>query len=227
MEICGHPKEVWNRSETVWNCRKAAISADPTFVWKFVDVPKRSETGLKQVWNRRKAAISADPTFVWKFVDVPKRSESRKAAISADPTFVWKFLDVPKRSETGLKPSETVGKQLYPLILHCMEICGRPKGVWNRSETVWNCRKAAISADPTFVWKFVDVPKRSETGLKAAISADPTFVWKFVDIPERSETGLKPSETVGKQLYPLILPLYGNLWTSQRGLKQVWNRLKL
>ena len=162
MEICGRPKEVWNRSETVWNCRKAAISADPTFVWKFVDIPRRSETGLK--------------------------------------------------------PSETVGKLLYPLILHlygnlwtsqrglkqvwnrlklqessyirwsyiCMEICGRPKEVWNRSETVWNCRKAAISADPTFVWKFVDVPKRSETGLK-------------------------PSETIGKQLYPLILHLYGNL----------------
>ena len=201
MEICGRPKEVWNRSETVWNCRKAAISADHTFVWKFVDIPKRSETGLK--------------------------------------------------------PSETVGKQLYPLILHlygnlwtsqrglkqvwnrlklwessyirwpyiCMEICGHPKEVWNRSETIWNCRKAAISADPTFVWKF-----RSETVWncrKAAISADPTFVWKFVGIPKRSETGLKPSETVGKQLYPLILHLYGNLWTSQRGLKQVWNRLKL
>ena len=41
--------------------------------------------------------------------------------------------------------------------------------------------------------------------------ADPTFVWKFVDVPKRSETGLKPSETVGKQLYPLILHLYGNL----------------
>ena len=27
-------------------------------------------------------------------------------------------MDVPKRSETGLKPPETVGKQLYPLILH-------------------------------------------------------------------------------------------------------------
>ena len=50
---------------------------------------------------------------------------------------------------------------------------------------------------------------------------------KFVDVPKRSETGLKPSETVGKQLYPLILHLYGNLWTSQRGLKQAWNRLKL
>ena len=31
-----------------------------------------------------------------------------------------------------------------------------------------------------------------------------------MDIPKRSETGLKPSETVGKQLYPLILHLYGN-----------------
>ena len=51
------------------------------------------------------------------------------------------------------------------------------------------------------------------------MSADPTFVWKFVDVPKRSETGLKPSETVGKQLHPLILRLYGNLWTSQRGLK--------
>ena len=74
----------------------------------------------------------------------------------------------------------------------------------------------------------MDIPKRSETGLKpsencrkAAISTDPTFVWKFVDIPKRSETGLKPSETVGKQLYPLILHVYANLWTSQRGLKQV------
>ena len=52
-------------------------------------------------------------------------------------------MDIPKRSETGLKPSETVGKQLYPLILHLY----------------------AISADPTFVWKFAGVPKRSETGL--------------------------------------------------------------
>ena len=74
----------------------------------------------------------------------------------------------------------------------------------------------------------MDIPKGSETGLKpsencgtAAISTDPTFVWKFVDIPKRSETGLKPSETFGKQLYPLILHLCGNLWTSQRGLKQV------
>ena len=31
-----------------------------------------------------------------------------------------------------------------------------------------------------------------------------------MDIPKRLETGLKPSETVGKQLYPLILHLYGN-----------------
>ena len=53
------------------------------------------------------------------------------------------------------------------------------------------------------------------------MSADPTFVWKFVGIQKRSETGLRPSETVGKQLYPLILHLYGNLRTSQRGLKQV------
>ena len=57
------------------------------------------------------------------------------------------------------------------------------------------------------------------------MSADPTFVWKFVGIPKRSETGLKPSETVGKQLYPLILHLYGNLWTSQRGLKTVGKQL--
>ena len=42
------------------------------------------------------------------------------------------------------------------------------------------------------------------------MSADSTFVRNFVDIPKRSETGLKPSETVGKQLYPLILHLYGN-----------------
>ena len=71
----------------------------------------------------------------------------------------------------------------------------------------------------------MDVPKRSETGLKPSEIVGkqlyPTFVWKLVDIPKRSETGLKPSETVGKQLYPLILHLYGNLWTSQRGLKQV------
>ena len=50
--------------------------------------------------------------------------------MSADPTFVWNVVDIPKRSETGLKPSETVGKQLYPLILYiCMEICGHPKEV--------------------------------------------------------------------------------------------------
>ena len=147
MEIAGQPKEVWNRSETVWNCRKAAISADPIFIWK--------------------------------------------------------LLASPKRFETGLKPSETVGKQLYLLILHIyMEIAGQPKEVWNRSETVWNCRKAAVSADPTFIWKLLASPKRSETGLK-------------------------PSETVGKQLCLLILHLYGNCWPAQRGLKQVWNRLKL
>ena len=188
MEICGHPKEVWNRSETVWNCRKAAISADPTFVWKFVDIPKRSETGLK--------------------------------------------------------PSETVGKQLYPLILHLYE------NLWTSQrglKQVWNCRKAAISTDPTFVWKFVDNPKRFETGLKPSetvgkqlSSTVPYYkvLLQYYSVlqsttpvlfrtTKRSETGLKPSETVGKQLYPLILHLYGNLWTSQRGLKQVWNRLKL
>ena len=53
--------------------------------------------------------------------------------------------------------------------------------------------------------------KPSENRRKAAISADPTFVWKFVGVPKGSETGLKPFETVGKQLYPLILHLYGNL----------------
>ena len=55
----------------------------------------------------------------------------------------------------------------------------------------------------------MDAPKRSETGRKAAVSADPTFIWKFADIPNRFETGLKPIETVGKQLYLLILHLYG------------------
>ena len=50
------------------------------------------------------------------------------------------------------------------------------------------------------------------------MSADPTFIWKFLDVPKRSETGLKPSEIVGKQLYPLILHFYGNLWTSQRSV---------
>ena len=56
-------------------------------------------------------------------------------------------MDSPKRSETGLKLSETVGKQLYLLVLHYS-------------------RKAAISAGPTFKRKVVDSPKRSETGLK-------------------------------------------------------------
>ena len=65
-----------------------------------MDIPKRSETGLKPSETVRKAAISADPTFVWKFVGVPKRSET-----SLKPSeIVWKFVDVPKRSETGLKP---------------------------------------------------------------------------------------------------------------------------
>ena len=197
MEIAGQPKEVWNRSETVWNCRKAAIFADPTFIWK--------------------------------------------------------LLAGPKRSETGLKPSETVGKQLYLLILHLYGNCWpAQRGL----KQVWNCRKAAISADPTFIWKLLASPKRFETGLKpsvyllilhlygncwpaqrglkqvwncrkAAMSADPTFIWKLLASPKRSETGLKPSETVGKQLYLLILHLYGNCWPAKRGLKQVWNRLKL
>ena len=171
MEICGHPKEVWNRSETVWNCRKAAISADPTFVWIFVDVPKRSETGLKPSETAGKLPY---PLILHLYGNLWASQRGlkqvwncRKAAISADPTFVWKFVDIPKRSETGLKPSETVGKQLYIRWSYiCMEICGHPKEAWNRSETVWNCRKAAIPTDPTFVWKFVDIPKRSETGLK-------------------------------------------------------------
>ena len=56
--------------------------------------------------------------------------------------------------------------------------------------------------------------------------ADPTFGWKLVGVRKGSETGLKPSETVGRQLYPLILHLYGNLWTSQRGLKPSETGLK-
>ena len=168
-------------------------------------VPKRSETGLKPsetVGKQLYPLILHLYGSLWTSKRGLKQVwNRRKAAISADPTFVWKFVDVPKRFETGLKPSETVGSYIRWSYI-CMEICRRPKEVWNRSETVWNCRKAAISADPTFVWEFVGIPKRSETGLKA-------------------------SETVGKQLYPLILHLYGNLWTSQKGLKQVWNRLKL
>ena len=38
--------------------------------------------------------------------------------MSADPTLIWKLLASPTRSETGLKPSETVGKQLYPHRTH-------------------------------------------------------------------------------------------------------------
>ena len=72
----------------------------------------------------------------------------------------------------------------------------------------------------------MDVPKRSETGLKPPETVGkqlyPLILHLYGnDLPKRSETGLKPSETVGKQLYPLILHFYGNLWTSQRGLKQV------
>ena len=40
-------------------------------------------------------------------------------------------MGIPKRSETGLKPSETVGKQLEPLILHLYGFVDIPK----RSET--------------------------------------------------------------------------------------------
>ena len=36
----GQFKEICTRSEAVWNCRKAAISADPIFKWKLVDAPK-------------------------------------------------------------------------------------------------------------------------------------------------------------------------------------------
>ena len=53
----------------------------------------------------------------------------RKAVISADPTFIWKVVDSPKRSETGLKPSETVGKQLYLLTLHLYRISGQSEEV--------------------------------------------------------------------------------------------------
>ena len=42
-----------------------------------------------------------------------------------------------------------------------------------------------------------------------------------MDALKRSETGLKSFETVGKQLYLLVLHLYGNEWPIQRGLKQV------
>ena len=60
------------------------------------------------------------------------------------------------------------------------------------------------------------VPKRSETGLKPSETVGkqlyPLILHLYGNLcPERSETGLKPSETVGKQLYPLILHLYGNL----------------
>ena len=65
-----------------------------------------------------------------------------------------------------------------------------------------------MSADPTFVWKFVDLPERSETGLKPSETVGKQLyplILHLYDVPKRSETGLKPSETVGKQLYPLIL----------------------
>ena len=50
----------------------------------------------------------------------------------------------------------------------------------------------------------------SETRRKAAISADPAFMWELVASPKRFETGLKLSETLGKQQYLLVLHLYGN-----------------
>ena len=72
----------------------------------------------------------------------------------------------------------------------------------------------------------MDVPKRSETGLKPSETGGkqlyPLILHLYGNLwASRSETALKPSETVGKQLCPLILHLYGNLWASQRGLKQV------
>ena len=67
-------------------------------------------------------------------------------------------MDAPKRFETGLKPSDIV----------------------------------------------------SETRRKAAISADPAFMWELVAGPKRFETGMKLSKTVGKQRYLLVLHLYGN-----------------
>ena len=154
MEICGHPKEVWNRSETVWNCRKAAISADPTFVWKFVGIPKRSETGLK-----------------------PSEPVGKQTALKPSETVGTQLYPLILHLYGNLWTSQRGLKQVWNrLKLYessyirrsyiCMEICGHPKDVWNRSETVWNCRKAALSAAPTFVWKFVDIPKMSETGLK-------------------------------------------------------------
>ena len=76
-----------------------------------------------------------------------------------------------------------------------------------------------MSAEPTFVWKFVDIPKRSETALKPSEAVGKLLYPLILHLYGNS--GLKPSETVGKQLYPLILHLHGNLWASQRGLKQV------
>ena len=65
----------------------------------------------------------------------------------------------------------------------------------------------------------MDIPKRSETALKPSESVGKQLYPLILHLYGNS--GLKPFETVGKQLYPLILHLYGNLWTSQRGLKQV------
>ena len=46
---------------------------------------------------------------------------------AADLTFIWKVVDSPKRFETGLKLSETVGRQQYLPILHLS------KEVWMRN----------------------------------------------------------------------------------------------
>ena len=65
----------------------------------------------------------------------------------------------------------------------------------------------------------MDIPKRSETALKPFETVGKQLYPLILHLYGNS--GLNPSETVGKQLYPLILHLYGNLWASQRGLKQV------
>ena len=51
----------------------------------------------------------------------------------------------------------------------------------------------------------------SETGLKPSETVGKQlYLLIVVDAPKRSETGLKLSETVGKQLYLLIQHVYGN-----------------
>ena len=147
MEISGRSKEVWNRSETVWNCWKALESSYICWSYIYWEISRRSKevwNRSETVWNCRKAAITIT---VW---------NCRKASISADATFIWKLMDAPKRFETGLKPSGTVGKQLYLLILHWY---GNEWSIQRGLKQVWNCKKAAISGDPMCT-------KRSETGLK-------------------------------------------------------------